>query len=104
MILLGLPLQRCTSLVNVIGTEIKAGIRYEPGGNYANILQEPYQCTFKEVHPNHYRNYVGYALWFYEDDPFPLIQCFWPDKEGRFPWDEGCNDYVATSQPLLFLP
>jgi hypothetical protein len=103
VILLGLPLQSCMSVLNVIGAEIKAGRRYEPGPNYSEILQEPYRCTFKEVHPNHYRNYVGYALWFYEDDAFPLVQCFWPDKEGRFPWEEGCNEDVKNSQPLLFL-
>jgi uncharacterized protein DUF4262 len=46
---------------------------------------------------------ICYALWFYEDDPFPLMQCFWPDKEGRFPWDDGCDDYVRNAQPLLFV-
>lgn len=104
MILLGLPLQSCMSVLNVIGTEIKAGMRYEPGHNYSGILQEPYRCTFKEVHPNHYRNYVVYALWFYGDDAFPLVQCFWLDKEGRSTWEEGCNEHVMSSQPLLFLP
>jgi Domain of unknown function (DUF4262) len=95
VILLGLPLQSCMSVLNVIGTEVKEGKRYEPGTDYSDILQEPYKCTFREVHPTHYRNYVGYALWFYENDAFPLLQCFWPDKAGRYPWDEGCNDYVA---------
>ncbi len=104
VILIGLPLPSCTSVLKVIGTEIKAGMRYQAGPNYPDILQEPYLCAFKDVHPNHYRNYVGYAQWFYEDDPFPLVQCFWPDKEGRFPWDERCDAYLANSQPLLFLP
>lgn len=104
VILLGLPLQSCMSVLNVIGTEVKGGKRYEPGTAYSDILQEPYKCTFRQVHPSHYRNYVGYALWFYENDAFPLLQCFWPDKAGRYPWDEGCNGYVANSQPLLFLP
>jgi Domain of unknown function (DUF4262) len=51
---------------------------------------------------SHYRSYVGYALWFYEDDPFPLMQGFWPDKESHFPWDRGCDDFVRSVQPLLF--
>jgi hypothetical protein len=56
------------------------------------------------VHTNHYRDYVGYALWFYEEDPFPLLQCFWSDEEGRFPWEEGCSEYAREAQPLLYLP
>jgi len=44
------------------------------------------------------------VLWFYEHDPFPLVQCFWPDKESRLPWEDGCDDYVKNAQPLLYIP
>jgi hypothetical protein len=104
VILFGLPFERCMDVVNVIGQEVKAGRRYEPRGEYADILQDPYRCVFREVDRQHYSEYVGFALWFYEDDPFPLMQCFWPDKKGLFPWDDGCNDYVKNAQPLLFAP
>jgi hypothetical protein len=104
IILLGLPQARCMDIVCVIGREVKAGRRFGSEHDYGDILQDPARCAFKEVHRNHYRDHVGYAIWFYENDPFPLLQCFWPDKQGRFPWDEGCNDYVKRSQPLLFMP
>jgi len=91
-------------VVNVIGQEVRAGKRHEPRGEYADILQDPYRCAFREVDRQHYSDYVGYALWFYEHDPFPLMQCFWPDKKGLFPWDDGCNHYVKNAQPLLFVP
>lgn len=104
VILFGLPLETCMDLVNAIGTEIKAGKRYESEHDYDDILQAPYRCAFKEVHRCHYRDHVGYAMWFYEKDAFPLLQCFWPDKQGLFPWEAGCNDYVKESQPLLFKP
>jgi hypothetical protein len=104
VLVFGLPLDRCMSVVNVMGQEIRAGKRYEPEQPYADILQDPYRCVFRHVDRNHYRSYVGYGLWFYEDDPFPLMQCFWPDKESHFPWDRGCDDYVRDVQPLLFTP
>jgi hypothetical protein len=28
-------------------------------------------------------------MWFYEGVDFPALQMFWPDREGRFPWDKG---------------
>ena len=102
VVLFGLPLERCIKVVNVIGTEVKAGRHYESDHDYGDVLQEPYRCAFKEVHQSHYRDHVGYALWFYEDNRFPLLQCFWPDKQGLFPWDDECNDHVKRAQPLLF--
>jgi hypothetical protein len=104
VVVFGLPFARCMDTVNVIGKEVQKGKRYEPGGEYTDILQDPYRCVFREVDRQHYSDYVGYALWFYEDDPFPLMQCFWPDKKGLFPWNDGCNDYVRNAQPLLFTP
>jgi hypothetical protein len=104
VILFGLPLERCTGIVNEIGKQVKSGQRYEPERIVEDVLRAPYQCMFKEVLPSQYHDHVGYALWFYETDPFPLLQCFWPDKEGHFPWDKACNTYVKASQPLLYLP
>ncbi len=28
----------------------------------------------------------------------------WPDRAGRFPWEDGADDYCRTSQPLLWIP
>ena len=104
VIIFGLRLERCMDVVNVIGTEVQRGNRYAAGRKYSDILQDPYQCIFREVNQRHYRDHVGYALWFYEADPFPLLQCFWPDKCGQYPWDAGCNGDVKSAQPLLFQP
>jgi hypothetical protein len=35
----------------------------------------------------------------------PLVtQLFWPDRSGRFPWEDGVDDYCRTSQPMLRIP
>jgi Domain of unknown function (DUF4262) len=104
MIVFGLKLVVCMSVINEIGQQIKSGKHYDAGEEYGDILNGPYKCAFREVHRNHYRDYLGLALWFYEGDPFPVTQCFWPDKVGKFPWDEGCNGFVREAQPLLYLP
>ena len=89
-------------IINTVGSAVKAGKRFDPGGEYSDILQDPYRCAFREVDRASYRDYVGYALWFYERDPFRLVQCFWPDKDQHLPWDADCNEYVKNAQPLLF--
>ena len=91
-------------IINGIGQQVKAGIRFESVGEYADILNEPYKCAFRPVHRKHYRDYLGSALWFYEDDPFPTMQCFLPDKAGKLPWDESCSPVVRNGQPFLFVP
>jgi len=97
-------LNSCIGLVNEIGQQVKSGIRYEITGTYPDILNDPYECAFRSMERCHYRDYLGSALWFYEEDPFPTLQCFWPDKARKFPWDDGCNSSVKDSQPLLFAP
>jgi len=104
VIVCGLSLKTCMSVVSTIGTQVKTGERYEPDAMYDDILESPYRCTFRQVNPTQYREHVGYALWFYDPDRFPLLQCFWTDKDFHFPWDEGCEAYVQQAQPLLFLP
>jgi Domain of unknown function (DUF4262) len=101
VILFGLPLDTCMRAVNVIGIDIQSGMRFEPGRVYDGILQRPHRVCFREIDRRYYRDYVGYALWFYEADPFPLYQCFWSDEFGRFPWEEGCSPYCKQAQPLL---
>ena len=34
--------------------------------------------------------------------PMLAYQLFWPDQEGRFPWDEQCEAVCRRLQPLLF--
>lgn len=104
VILFGLPVETCMRAINVIGFDVKDGLRYVPEHRYAGILKAPHMCMFREVDRQYYRDHVGYALWFYETDPFPLMQCFWSDEEGRFPWEPGCSEYARDAQPLLFLP
>jgi len=104
IIIFGLKLDVCMSVINEIGGQIKIGKHYDSGKEYGDILSDPYRCAFREVKRKHYRDYLGFALWFYESDPFPVMQCFWPDKDGMFPWDADCDAFVRDVQPLLFLP
>jgi hypothetical protein len=104
VIIFGLKLDVCMALVNEIGEQIKARKKYDVAEEYGDILSDPYKCVFRFVQPKHYHDYLGYARWFYENDPFPVLQCFWPDKAGKFPWDEGCIPFFRDAQPLLFVP
>jgi hypothetical protein len=103
VILFGLPVETSMKAVNVIGLDIQSGLKFQTNRIYEGILKPPHLCCFKEVDSRYYREHVGYALWFYESDPFPMLQCFWSDQYGRFPWDKDCSPYAREAQPMHLL-
>jgi hypothetical protein len=46
---------------------------------------------------------MGYALWLYGEDEFPVFQCVYPDLNHRFPWDDSFDTTRRDRQALLFL-
>ncbi len=104
VIVFGLKLDICMSVVNEIGGQVKAGKHYGLSVEYGDILNDPYKCVFRPVQREHYHDFLGIARWFYEGNSFLTMQCFWPDKAGNFPWNKECGSFVRDAQPLLFLP
>jgi hypothetical protein len=104
IIIFGLSLKTQHAILNQIGEQIRAGATFVPERFYFDIFANEVKCQFRSVQKRHYYAYVGWARWFYEGDDFPLLQCFWPDNRGFFPWEEGCHPEIAKLQPQLFLP
>ena len=42
---------------------------------------------------------MGWALWYYDHDEFPVLQAIYPDLQNRFPEDEGFDQ--SFEQPLM---
>ena len=89
------------SMINSIGDRVKAGEKFEPGKGYADIIGD-FDVQFRSMHPSHYLDWINSACWFYDDDPnsFPVLQCFYPDMKGKFPWQRGCEKWAVEQQPL----
>jgi hypothetical protein len=97
----GLDLDNMHKIINNIGDEIKKGARFEPETEYQEIFSRC-GCQFRPVLSRYINDRFGWAIWFYEGDPFPVLQCFWPDKQGKYPWEAGCSEFVISAQPLLY--
>lgn len=87
-------------IINGIGDAVRSGTRFEDWHESDEIL-EGYSCMFRKVPIEAYPEYLGYAMWFYRPDQFPVLQCVWPDKEGRYPWEAECDPIVRQRQPVL---
>src|SRR5262249_56642925 len=78
IVLMGLRPETAQRLINLMGEAIRDGQRFEAGGRYEG-LAEGFPLAFVAVGEQHYREYLGYARWFYHGSDFPRLQCVWPD-------------------------
>lgn len=103
IIMFGLDPETSRRIINGIGQSIEAGKPYETDRDYTDVFPNEVKCRFRPVLAVHYKEYVGWSLWFYEHKASPVWQCFWPDKNAHFPWDQDCDPGIACCQPLLYL-
>ncbi|POX45689.1 DUF4262 domain-containing protein [Streptomyces sp. Ru72] len=99
----GLRIEVGMPVVNAAGAGIRGGLPLEPDQRRGDVLNG-YDVAVRPVHPSWYWDFFGAGIDFYQAPPLPVTQLFWPDKAGRFPWEEGVDDYCRTSQPLLWVP
>jgi hypothetical protein len=87
VIIIGLKQSLGHNLLNDMANDIKQGKTFTAGDFHEDLLDD-FLCYFGEVPRKHYREYVGWARWFYEGDNFPLLQCVYPTVSGKFPWEK----------------
>src|SRR5262249_25391357 len=100
ILLMGLRPEVAQNLINGMGEAIRGGRRFEAGKRYDDIASGA-PLAFLAVAERHYRAYLGYARWFYRGSDFPVLQCVWPDKAHRFPWEDGYDGDCFALQRLL---
>jgi len=101
IICFGLKTEVMAAIINHACSLIEKGETIEANKRYSGFL-EGYDIQFLQVSDEYYPQYFGYGGWFYDMTfDFPVLQLVWPDKEHRFPWEEGFNPDWKFRQPLL---
>ena len=100
LIVFGLSSKIAHAALNVAGDNIRAGACYQAGTQTDQILNQ-YLCAFRPVPLAQYREHLGFALWFYRGSAFQALQLIYPDREGRWPWQDGVSHAFRQGQPLL---
>jgi hypothetical protein len=96
----GLARERAHRLLNDLGDDLRAGEKYLVGQTYDSLL-EGYLCTFRTIPTAQYREHLGWASWFYDHGDFPSLQLVYPDREGRWPWQDGVSEGFRRNQLIL---
>ena len=99
----GMGVDQLHALLNRVGDLLRAGNRFAPDQQVHNIL-EKFPCTFKAVDARWHQPFAGNAAWHHRDGALSLLQIFWPDPEGLFPWEAGFQADLRPLQPLLYAP
>ena len=100
ILIIGIPHETAVELLNTFGLLIKRGAKFKIGDQSLEIIQE-LPLAFTDVPTDCFREYLGYAVWFYQSVDFPVLQCVWPDKAGLFPWEAGYDNRLSQRQPVL---
>jgi hypothetical protein len=102
LIVFGLHRDDEAGVINDVRDRVAAGRSYAAGDVCDDLLIDRRVC-FVAVPLQAYAEYLGTAIWFYAKSPrpFPCLQIVWADREGRFPWEAGCDEHVKRRQPVL---
>ncbi len=88
-------------LLNALGERVRAGAQLAADSELEGILQG-LPVAFRSVAPKWIEPFLGNAAWHYQRERIPALQCFWPDAQGRFPWQADCDPTWRDDQPQLF--
>ena len=100
VIMLGLGLDTMHQLLNDLADAVRQGHRFATG-EVSDRLLDGYDVTFHTVPERQNAAYLGWAIWFNDGHDFPTLQMIYPDRERRWPWDDGVADGFRVNQPVL---
>ena len=100
IIIVGLDLDLGHELINLMGDEIREGVKFEAGQYYDDIIEE-YSCYMLEVSKENYEGWLGTAIGYYQSEDFPVLQCIYPTVDNVYPWQEEWPEEIEDLQPVL---
>ncbi len=105
-IMFGLDADNAHALFSQLVRDIRAGRSYaQPGVHVISIGGDEHRIGFRPVHPTQHELYLGFAMGYCRHigrwGELQAVQAFWPDSNGKFPFEVGCDLAVYQLQPRL---
>jgi hypothetical protein len=105
LIVFGLESGEAHAILSAMIREIRIGKSFKEPGVYS--LAQDFSIGIRCVDETQHPLYLGYAMGYCRRmgriGELQAVQVFWPDKNGKFPFDVGCDLEVYQSQPRLDL-
>jgi len=100
VIVFGLAVEAAEDLLQGVVAACEDGARFAHGDRREGLLVG-FAVRFLDVPVDVGRDYLGAATWAYQGADYRSLQLVWPDKEKRWPWQEGVRQGFRDVQPLL---
>lgn len=100
LLVFGSAPQQLGALVNALGQRVRSGHAFVAGEELEGVL-DALPFAIRAVAPRWVPTFLGNAAWHYRREDLPVLQGFWPDRNGHFPWQAECLPEVASEQPQL---
>lgn len=97
IITVGLKSGPANYLVNEAVRQLREGVDLTVG-RHREMLGDV-ECEFRTVDPKWVTHLMGWALWYYDHESFPVLQAVYPDLENRFSGEADFDERFA--QPSL---
>jgi hypothetical protein len=102
----GLEADNAVGLMQGLVRLVREGQSFaQPGVYTVPIVDDQHRVGFRVVHPTQHPLYLGYAMGFCREigrlGELEAVQAFWPDRNGKFPFDVGCDEAIYRLQPRL---
>ena len=105
----GLLGEAAGNMMNALFKYVEGGRSLKDGDSIRYDFGEGEQKLVAKAFPKEgYFNYLGWGCWFYRsllwkvapiaENKFPVLQLFWPDRQGYYPWQEECDPRVRQIQ------
>jgi hypothetical protein len=105
LVVFGLNSKTAYAILSPMIESIKNGSSFLQDGPYEGILNVP--ISLRAVHESQHEIYFGYSMghrrFVGQAGTLIVRQVFWPDKNGHFPFEIGCDQKVCQLQPRLEL-
>lgn len=100
IVVFGLPPATLQAMIERLTDEVRGGARFAAGDRTGAAL-DGCKCAFRDVPARLHESHLGHAVQFYGAAGFSAVQCVWPDRGGRYPWDRGFDEALRRAQPIL---
>ena len=105
----GVPPADAHALFGQLFEDIRGGLSYATPGVYTvHLGGDEHRVGFRRVDETQHTSYLGFAMAFCRRigrvGQLQAMQAFWPDDDGRFPFEDGCDPAVCRLQPRLDVP
>lgn len=97
IITVGLSPEAAHFALNEAAKLLRAGVDLTNGRHHD--LVGKVDCEFRPVDPKWVKQLMGWAVWYYGGEDFPVLQAVYPDSQNRFPEDQGFDK--SFEQPLM---